>query len=781
MTRSDARPQGWTGERLAALLPALWRIRDAAPTGGSSAETAGGAPGGGGALAGLLAVLAEVADTVDHDLETLRDDWTIETASDWAVAYIGDLLATTPMHDAGGLVDPRPWVAETLALRRRKGTLAAIEAAARVVTGHPTVAVETDRLLAWHQHLASVRADAVATVDLRDSDALDHVDEAFDRAPRTVDVRSIGARARRGPAGTDGDGHHNLAAVTLHAWQVATRRLSMATLGPVADPPDGRYEVHPFGLDLALRRIARGEDDVEDLATELDVPSVLRRRMLHGLLAARRQAVADGDPAPADEFATDPPFVVRWRGAPGDPLVVVPPERVLSCDLSDPAAPLPTGWRRPPAAVDVVPRGGGSPIALPIDVAVDPALGRVAFPDATAVDHVELDHADGHVAALGGGAYARDDDVAETLDRDLTWQVAVSVHEPPAPGSSFATLGDAIDAWHVQPDGTVGMITITDSHRYAGGLVGASRIRVGPGSRLLIVAAGWPELPVPGGLPGETARRVGLVDASGVRPVVVGDVDVTGATGGPDDVPGELVLHGLWVDGRVRVVAVGGGDLGGLALRHATVTGGVRVTSANDRLELDLVRAVAGPVTAGAPLRGVSVADSVVVAPGTQAVDAEGSPVVLDRVTVLGEIRAETLDASDCLLTEPVGVARRQTGCVRYSWVTPGSTTPRRFRCQPDLALAPLEAAGADAATRDALVARLRPAFASEVVGDPSLGLLAAGTADALRCASSTAGEPGAHAQLHRSHREDNLRRALDEHLPLGLEAGLIDPGRHLR
>lgn len=770
-------PQGWTGERLAALLPALWRVRDAAPTGGSSPESAGGAPGGGGALAGLLAVLAEVADAVARDLETLRDDWTIETASDWAVAYIGDLLATTPMHDAGGLVDPRPWVAETLALRRRKGTLAAIEATARAVTGYPTVAVETDRLLAWNQHLAAVRDRAVATVDLRDGDALDHVDGAFDRAPRIVDVRSIGARARRGPAGTDGDGHHNLPTVTLHAWQLATRRLTMATLRPVTDPPDGRYEIHPLGLDLALRRIARVEGDVEDLATERDVPSVLRRRTLHALLVARRQAVADGDPAPADELATDPPFLVRWRGAPGDPLVAVPPERVACCNLADPAAPLPAGWRRPPTAVDVVPSGGGAPVALPIDVAVDPALGRVAFPEGTAVDHVEIDHADGHVAALGGGAYARDDDLAGTLDRDVDWQVAVSVHEPPAPDTSFVTLADAVDAWHAQPDGTVGMITITDSHRYDGGLVGAERIRVGPGSRLVVVGAGWPELPVPGGLPGETARRVGVVDASGVRPVIVGDLDVTGAAGGPDDVPGELVLHGLWIDGRVRVVAVAGGDLGGLALRHVTVTGGVRVTSANDRLGLDLARAVAGSLEAGAPLRGVAAADSVV----TGALDAEGSPVTLDRVTVLGEVRAVTLDASDCLLVEPVEVARRQTGCVRYSWVAPGSTTPRRFSCQPDLALAPLEAADADASTRDALVARLRPAFVSEVVGDARLGLLTTGTADALRRASSTAGEPGAHAHLHRPHREDNLRRALDEHLPLGLEAGLIDPGRHLR
>ncbi len=106
----------------------------------------------------MLAVLAEVADALELDLDELRDDWFIETCDDWAVPYIGALVGAAPMHDAGGLVHLRAWVADAIALRRRKGTLAAIEAAARAVTAYPTVAVETRRLLGWHQHLAHQRA-----------------------------------------------------------------------------------------------------------------------------------------------------------------------------------------------------------------------------------------------------------------------------------------------------------------------------------------------------------------------------------------------------------------------------------------------------------------------------------------------------------------------------------------------------------------------------------------------------------------------------------------------
>lgn len=782
------RPQGWTAERLLELLPALWRVRDTAPTGGASAHAAGLAPGGGGALAGLLTVLADVADALELDLEELRDDWFIETCADWAVPYIGDLVSAAPMHDAGGLVDLRAWVADTVALRRRLGTLAAIEAVGRAVTGYPTVAVETRTLLGWHQHLAHVREARTAFISVSGpttaiaggTGGLDHVDGAFDSAPRFVDVRTIGGRARRGPAGTDGDGHHNLPTVALHAWQVATERLETVTLTPASDPSDGRYRVHPLGLEEPLRRFARPEVDVEHLAGEEDVPSVIRRRWLHEVLHARHVAAAGGEAPPEDAFASDPPFRVRWRAAPGAPLEEIPPERMVACHLDDPAAPLPTGWRRPPSSIDVAPAGGTATVNLPIRVGIDPANGRVAFPAGVAVDHVEMDLAEPSVAEIGAGAHARDDDLDSRLaDRPVGWQAAVSVHDPTA----HATLAAAVAAWHAQPDGTVGMITVLDSHRYVEDLTGAGRIRIGPNSRLLLVGAQWPVLPVPGGAPGETARRLGVVDASAVRPVLVGDLDVTGAVGTAEDLPGELVLHGLFVTGRVSVVATAGGDLGALEVAHSTVVDGVRVTSANDRLSLDLTRVIAGPVSVPVPVRTVTAVDSVVRAesgPSSPAVSAVEAPVTLERSTVTGRVRAEVLQASDCVLLGEVHATRRQVGCVRYSWVAPGSITPRRFRCQPDLAIEPLEEAGAGPAALASVVARLTPSFVSDEVGNPALGLLLAGTPDAVRRASSTAGEPGAHAHLHRPHREDNLRRALEEHLPLGLEAGLIDPGRHL-
>ena len=66
-----------TTEELYALLPAVYRLRDAEL----------GHP-----LRGLVAILAEQAEVVDPDIERLYDNWFIETADRWAVPYIGDLL-----------------------------------------------------------------------------------------------------------------------------------------------------------------------------------------------------------------------------------------------------------------------------------------------------------------------------------------------------------------------------------------------------------------------------------------------------------------------------------------------------------------------------------------------------------------------------------------------------------------------------------------------------------------------------------------------------------------
>src|SRR5438477_3215390 len=66
-----------TLDRLYELLPAIYRLRDADR----------GYP-----LRDLLRVVAEQVNVVEDDIHQLYDNWFIETAQDWVVPYIADLV-----------------------------------------------------------------------------------------------------------------------------------------------------------------------------------------------------------------------------------------------------------------------------------------------------------------------------------------------------------------------------------------------------------------------------------------------------------------------------------------------------------------------------------------------------------------------------------------------------------------------------------------------------------------------------------------------------------------
>jgi hypothetical protein len=145
---------------------------------------------------------------------------------------------------------------------------------------------------------------------------------------------------------------------------------------------------------------------------------------------------------------------------------------------------------------------------------------------------------------------------------------------------------------------------------------------------------------------------------------------------------------------------------------------------------------------------------------------APGGHLTLDSCTVVGRVHAQRLDVSNSLLVArppdpagawpaPVWAERRQVGCIRFSFVPPGSRTPRRFQC-----------AGDDPAHR--------PHFTSLRYGDPGYGQLRRATPAAIRTGSSDEGEMGATHELHQPQRETNLRLRLDEYLRYGLEAGFF-------
>jgi hypothetical protein len=188
-------------------------------------------------------------------------------------------------------------------------------------------------------------------------------------------------------------------------------------------------------------------------------------------------------------------------------------------------------------------------------------------------------------------------------------------------------------------------------------------------------------------------------------------------------------------------------------------------TTANDRTTLRELGLVAGrPALAG---------DGLGVQPGPKT--------TLERVTMLGSTHIRELAlASETIFSEPVVAQRRQRGCTRFCYVPAGSRVPRRYRCQPDVALvqfAENRNTTVDALTgaeRSAVETRLTPTFTSIRYGEPGYAQLSRSCADEIRTGAEDGAEMGGFKRLQQPQREANLRTALEEYLRFGLEAGIF-------
>lgn len=196
------------------------------------------------------------------------------------------------------------------------------------------------------------------------------------------------------------------------------------------------------------------------------------------------------------------------------------------------------------------------------------------------------------------------------------------------------------------------------------------------------------------------------------------------------------------------------------------------------------------------PMR-IEITDSVLdaTAPHREALAAAGggfahAVLTVVRTTVIGIVSTHALDLGENSIFDGLmRVARRQRGCVRFSYVLPGSRTPRRHACQPDLAEQRAEEElrerlAADllappAGSEVALVRRLerervKPVFTSQRYGHPGYGQLALVCAEEIRTGADDQSEMGVFHDLYQPQRAANLEVRLDESTPAGMEAGTV-------
>jgi hypothetical protein len=748
---------GNTTERLYNLLPAVYRLRDAARD----------EP-----LRALLAIIESELQTVEADIAGLYENWFIETCAEWVVPYIGELIGVRRLYPvSAGTFSERAYVAHTLSYRRRKGTAAMLEQLAHDVTGWPAHVVEFFENLATTQYLNHQRPVNLLTPDLRDAATLELLGGPFETAVRTADVRHI----------DNGRGGYNIPNVGIFLWRLESYLVEHSTARPAANPPDGRYRFNPLGFDAQLFNAPQTLPDATQRTGEVNVPGRLRSRPLYDELETRRQAQVNGATPAEIYFGADPVVQVAAGGT------VIPPEQVMICDLSD----LPSGdWRRPPKTKSYTPSAGGVAVSLPIQVSVDPRLGRLAFPTGVVPAAVQVTYSYGFSGNLGGGPYDRSSSLAVWLDaqnRPVTWQLGVTqdaqtLASAPDPSQLVNSLATAINDWNTRVSdpanaGTFGVIALMDSATYHEALTGASGIQIPAGAKLAIVAADWPLVEVSG----LKKRVVGQLSADGLIPHLEGNVEVTGTATAVDANPGELVIDGVRVEGSLAVLA---GNLGGLEVNHSTFTpagGGIKVIAGatpgteNENLHLGLNRSISGPLLLPVSVTNLSVADSIVSsgqpADVTQpAVTAPAADASIQTSTVLGGVAVRSIEAGNSLFAGTVTAERRQIGCVRFCYLAQGSQTPKHYRCQPDLALE----GTSDPSLQNAIRARLTPQFTSTTFGDPGYGQVSLTGAIETRTGAEDGSEVGAFSFLKRPQREANLRTSLEEYLRFGLEAGIF-------
>jgi hypothetical protein len=309
------------------------------------------------------------------------------------------------------------------------------------------------------------------------------------------------------------------------------------------------------------------------------------------------------------------------------------------------------------------------------------------------------------------------------------------------------------------------MIAILDSDTYAEDLTGANRIELPEGSWLMLVAADWPKVADNTGI---LTRIPGNIISVGVRPHLLGQVEVIGTAPGTSATPGEFILNGFLIEGAVTVLA---GHLGRFDVDHSTIVPrafGLTVAPQNQELKIRLEHSICGPIELPVSVPELRVIASIVDNDGGAAIVAPGSLVEIQASTVLGTTEARTFEAGNSIFTATVDVERRQTGCVRFCFVADGSHTPRRFRCQPDLALAGVN----DVALQAEILARMVPGFVSREYGQPAYTQLKLSTPGEIRTGADDGAEMGVWNFLKQPQRETNLLASLDEHLRFGLEAG---------
>ncbi|MDB5069128.1 MAG: hypothetical protein JWM87_239 [Candidatus Eremiobacteraeota bacterium] len=375
----------------------------------------------------------------------------------------------------------------------------------------------------------------------------------------------------------------------------------------------------------------------------------------------------------------------------------------------------------PPAEIEIGSLAGRTrgawPATLPDRFCIDPELGRLVVPHyKNPVESVRVSFCYGFSADAGGGPYER----SATLDESDAGSVRL-VH-----GGSNELAAQLRD---LAPD------TVVE-------LTASSRFDVPPDIELA------------------EGAHLTLRAAEGVWPVLAGTepLRVIGKRGSRLTLSGVLIPEaGVLIDGELDQVRILDCTIvpPGRRHGHTAVTLGAHVRRAL------FARCVMGPIVADEDVE--LELDTCIVDAGSRDRPAIGQrarpagPLSVRACTVVGDVDTVLLaEASNTLFDGEVRSQRFQDGCVRYSYLAPGSVVPQRFMCLPHHG-----------------ERKLIVHMTSRHYGAPGYMQLSAQTSRAIRHGADDGEEIGVFHAVSTAGREAALHAVLEDAVPIGIQLGI--------
>ncbi len=754
-----------------------------------------------GVLRGFVEVLAQQAATLRRSNDSLWDDEFIDLCAEWAVPYIGELVATR-MVSALNLRARRVDVAKTIYYRRRAGTPRILEELIADITGWEGKLVEEFRRLGRTRHGLDPFPEPLAGLltgtqpggwaNLRSAHGAELADSPFDEFHHTPDVRRPRGR----------DGRYGIAKLGFHLYRLKSTRLDDIT--PRPGPLAGTFTFDPSGRDIPLfigrhRTDDRKRFDWEEWisAKEWEVPSPMRCRVLnHVGFVIREQVLAALNP-----ILTSPPISLTAANANVILALLrrfhqqrIPSEARLFQISAALAATLATALRNPLAWDQLL------VMALIDDCGKRALLPIGVYAANMAPISTEEDTSEASV-------------VVKRFRNDLVPTRFVPVARELVVGGDLenftASIGGVAKEWVVDPKrgrlrwvGTGAAPQPLLSYHYgfsadigAGGydradsLTAAVTHVISGGGAIQTGFPGGANFLPPGGVNPDVAE---ILDSGNYTPIdnrnQITQLEFRAANrrrpylrlthnwllNTSANVDSELTLDGLWIGASgafsIRLL----GDYKTVTLRHMTLDPGGVDASGNlirpvplsirgnvERLTIE--NSIVGPilVQGAGELTNLDLNDSIIDGQesATPVISVPAGRVTMRRVTVFGEVEVEWLDASEALITGFTNVTNTQEGCFRFGAVierqdplnpaSPHSRVPHPYESY--------------------FVKDFDGMFTSRVFGQPGFAQLAESAPEFLQRGAENGSEIGALSSLLNPIKLDSLRAKVDEFAPFGL------------